>query len=1036
MSQYSDTTTCFVGLDTLSYTVSYNQQQCTDSCDGSYSIQVLIGSGSYSYQVTGSLGFSSMNMLEDSLCPDAFTCIANDLVTGVSCTSYFSVDTLQLINFSLVTSDESVAGVCDGDATLTISGGVSPYNITWFTSSPTAPILGENDSYIDSLCAGNYYYSITDASPGCCDTCSAGTGIGNSSGLQAFGIGGGLSIQIDNITQESCPFSCLTAGPSAYGPGSGTGSVQLSASDGTGSYTFSIDGQTNNSGFFILCPGTYTASVTDSNGNTAYTTFIMYEFLPYFGFPTLSSTNESCENSCDGTITINNPIAAVGMEYHLLGPGGVEIITYPETVFSNLCPEAGLYLVFGQYSTFCGTFYIGEVLITPGQSPTISSITSSPSSAPSMSDGCITSVVATGGSGAYSYTVDGVSVPSIPACGFLTGTYQVCVLDVNSCSGCDSIFIDASLSIVVDTLINEFCPFSCLTAGPPAGVDYGSGFVQLSAGAMSNYTYSVDGQTNSTGSFYLCPGTYTATVADTLGNTRSTSITIQPYIGYSLFPTVTSANETCLNSCDGSINVIGGSFGFMYELLDASGSVIASSSTGIFTNLCPGNYIVFANPGESGCSNIFIENVFIAPGQSPTISSVTSSPATSANSNDGCITSIIASGGTGAYSYTVDGVSVPSIPVCGLTPGEYQVCVSDNLGCSTCDSVEILQLLSTRVAEITDGCDDSCNSSVKIEGSGGIGPYVATIEDITIPGPTSSTIYTDTSWLFPSLCSGTYIITVSDNSGMVEVDTVTIITPSISTSVLSDYNGFGASCATMSDGEASVSSIFNDTTSLQGVLWSNGLSTDSISNLPAGEYIVSVSYSAVDSLLQPIVCSLSDTVIITSPDTLLATISNSNSPTASTTDCIGEITSNVSGAVGVIVYSWVDCNTNVVISTSPSIINLCPGEYLLYASDENSCSASTTCEIIQDVTGLDELIQLVWSVFPNPTNEKFTVFVDSSEKFDIRILTTSGKLVKMSTNVMNSISYNTKEMGLSEGTYFIELSIDGKKSIKRMVILY
>ncbi len=58
-------------------------------------------------------------------------------------------------NLSATTTVEDENGNCNGTATVTVSGGVSPYYYLWSTGDTTANT--------DSLCAGNYSCNITDS---------------------------------------------------------------------------------------------------------------------------------------------------------------------------------------------------------------------------------------------------------------------------------------------------------------------------------------------------------------------------------------------------------------------------------------------------------------------------------------------------------------------------------------------------------------------------------------------------------------------------------------------------------------------------------------------------------------------------------------------------------------------------------------------------------------------------------------------------------------------------------------------------------
>jgi hypothetical protein len=139
------------------------------------------------------------------------------------------------LTVNIVTTNATCGGVCDGTATANASGGVPPYMYSW----NSAPI-----QYFDSaigLCAGTYIVSVTD-----------------SLGATAM----------DTVIISEPPMlssSFITVNNSCFG--SCDGSATVVAIGGTPPYTYSwlpTGGITT----YIngLCPGIYTAVVTDSNG--------------------------------------------------------------------------------------------------------------------------------------------------------------------------------------------------------------------------------------------------------------------------------------------------------------------------------------------------------------------------------------------------------------------------------------------------------------------------------------------------------------------------------------------------------------------------------------------------------------------------------------------------------------------------------------------------------------------------------------------------------------------------------------------------
>jgi gliding motility-associated-like protein len=113
-------------------------------------------------------------------------------------------------------------------------------------------------------------------------------------------------------------------------------------------------------------------------------------------------------------------------------------------------------------------------------------------------------------------------------------------------------------------------------------------------GGTAPYTYVWSNAATTSSLSGLSAGTYTVTVTDAGGCTTTGQATIQSSGGFTV--TLTPTNESCANTCDGSISsaVNGGVAPYSYTWFDGStGSSVQ--------NLCPGNYLVNVSD-NSGCT--------------------------------------------------------------------------------------------------------------------------------------------------------------------------------------------------------------------------------------------------------------------------------------------------------------------------------------------------------------------------------------------------------------------------------------------------
>lgn len=160
---------------------------CPSNCISQIGVLASGGMGTYQYSWTPSV--SSTDFAE-GLCPGDYTITVTDEI-GCSVTQYTTV-TIQQDLFSTINyTNTSCQGLCDGVIVPDVYGGVMPYDYLW--EDETQIISGGED-----LCAGNYFFTITDANgcfvkdtieildgPACRMMAGAGTGLAAGSTMQA-----------------------------------------------------------------------------------------------------------------------------------------------------------------------------------------------------------------------------------------------------------------------------------------------------------------------------------------------------------------------------------------------------------------------------------------------------------------------------------------------------------------------------------------------------------------------------------------------------------------------------------------------------------------------------------------------------------------------------------------------------------------------------------------------------------------------------------------------------------------------------------
>jgi hypothetical protein len=167
-------------------------------------------------------------------------------------------------------------------------------------------------------------------------------------------------------------------------------------------------------------------------------------------------------------------------------------------------------------------------------------------------------------------------------------------------------------------------------------------------------------------------------------------------------------------------------------------------------------------------------------------------------------------------------------------------------------------------------------------------------------------------------------------------------------------------------------------------LWSNGSTTETISNACAGNVSVQIS----DALG----CAEARQFVFTQDDSLAIILSHTNASCISCAD--GTADATVSGGFPPYSYSWTPGNF-----TSSVVTGLTAGTYMVCITDSNSCVKCDSVTITEPGTGSPTLGVKNNSplyVYPNPAGD-FAVFAfvtNEYQSLSIRIFDVTGKLVK------------------------------------------
>lgn len=289
---------------------------------------------------------------------------------------------------------------------------------------------------------------------------------------------------------------------------------------------------------------------------------------------------------------------------------------------------------------------------------------------------------------------------------------------------------------------------------------------------------------------------------------------------------------------------------------------------------------------------------------------------------------IVANPGGGAppYSYLWN-TGDTSQALTGLGPGTYTVTVADNIGCQATESitVNIAPPLSNTPTITNVTCNGANDGSISVSTGGGT------------PGYTYSWNVGGSSNSLSNLAPGSYILTTTDNVSCTTIDTFTIIAPTLLSLSLSSYN---ITCNGANDG--SIQSVLSGGTSPYSYSWSNGPITDSIFNLSPGNYVLNVTDSNG--------CTASDSVVITQPQVLNASLTGNN--LLCNNDNTGSTTVSTTGGSTPYTILW-----NTGASTN-NITSLSAGIYYVDIIDVNGCTVSDTITLTEPTVLNDSIVAI------------------------------------------------------------------------------
>jgi gliding motility-associated-like protein len=894
-------------------TITSTDESCFGACDGTAAINISGGVLPYNPPVWGPPIIPNGQGTDSiwGLCAGLYTVTVTDANNCPASTST-TVNPQTSILANLVTSGVTCNGFCDGSATISPTGGVGPYTVSWDGGSATISPTGGVGPYTvswdggpsvgpgfgpftkNNLCGASppglpHFVDITDAN-GCTETFNFN--IVEFDQLNTYTV----------VTDVSCFGLC--DGSAITNPSDGTGNYIDITWDSipSGGAPFPFTGNPINN----LCPGTYYVTITDDSLCTVTDTITVLE--PSEVLPNAQFTDITCNGYNNGTATALPTGGVPGYTYFWTTPGCYLGPVNTQSI-NGLCP--GQYIVTVTDSNGCTGM---DTINITDPSPVTVVASATNASCGSVCDGVALATPGGGTGGTYSYNWMPGNIPTNPATNLCAGIYTVTVTDSNGCSAQDTTEITNLITIPINTtLVGISCNGLCdgtATATP--------------VGGQLPYTFLwTNGDTTATADS-LCPGWAYVTVTDANGcvSQDSVNMPVDPSV---LLPNATIDQAiSCPGACDAQVShaTTGGTPPYSYTWFPLGIDTMA---------VCP-PFAVVTVTDDNGC--IAPDTLWIND-PTPILPNEVVVNVPCFGDSTGSIT-LAPTGGTPGYTYSwVPTVSTgPSAT--GLPAGTYVITVTDSNLCDTVLTINLTQssILSTIPIGIDVSCFGACDGIMGVIVNGGTPPYTYSWAlNPPIP-PSNDTIFNVCA---PFLSNN---VTVIDSNGCVASQLITISEPA---ELLANVTGTPISCSANCDGTALSTPSGGTGAGTYTYQWSanalpNILTNSGITNLCADSFYVVVTDTNG--------CTANGSYIVTAPSLLNVTLDSTNVVCIGNDD--GTATATPVGGTPPYSYAWVGgCLPLPGPNTNATITNLCPGIYTVTVTDSFGCIFIGSVNIIE-----------------------------------------------------------------------------------------
>ncbi|MEL7020589.1 MAG: gliding motility-associated C-terminal domain-containing protein, partial [Bacteroidota bacterium] len=628
-----------------------------------------------------------------------------------------------------------------------------------------------------------------------------------------------------------------------------------------------------------LAPGTYNVTVTDDNGCTEIGSATINQPNPISLATT--STAADCNGAANGSATVQVNGGSGSYMYAWNDPNG------QTTATANGLAIGDYEVTVTDLNSSCEAMTTVRV---DAPNPILLQEQVTMTRCNNTNDGSINLNI-NGGSGNYNINWADDPTTSTMRDNLAPGLYEVTVSDDNNCTTSAQILVPNPNPITSNIFSTEN---SCRPVAD------GTATINASGGTgVLSYQWDDPQMQQTNRAVQLVAGNYTVTVTD------ANNCQITATVDVDDAPPIQFRAITNMPSCFGDVNG--------YVEIDATGGVgdlsyrwqgLTNETTNRLQNVGAGTYDVIISD-DLGCE-VTASTTLAEPAELTATNSVST---TSCNGVSDGNASVVPSGGTAPYSYQWnDPNSQTTATATGLDPQVYSVTITDANNCTIIKTVDVAtpDRLTVTATTVAASCANATNGSATATPNGGSGGY--TYQWNAGNDPTKPTA--------EGLSAGTYSVTVTDANGCTATTTVTVEQddPFTITTTITDEN-----CLDLNAGAIDIT--VNQAAEPLTYEWSNGETTEDLSDLTAGSYTGTITDANG--------CEVTLSADVNAAPSLDLSFDTSDATCKGGTD--GRLNVNAAGGAGGYFYQWADGSIDSVRTS------LMAGTYTVEAISADGC---------------------------------------------------------------------------------------------------